>query len=225
MDARDKQLALVTAAVEAFRREGFSASRIGDIATAAGVGKGTVYEYFSSKEELLLAACLYCCAQQGLRSRQAMAEVDPELVALLPGHGPLDGPVRLPPLPDALAALRIALHTATRVILEAGAGDSRLFLELVSVAGAQPDLRERVTTALAAVLQTWEELLHAFLEVAASAGAIRRHPDLRGLCRLYLASVDGLVLQRSWVATDTPAEAAHRHVEAFLHTLITTPTE
>ena len=37
----------------------FDAIKVQDIATAAGVGKGTLYEYFSSKEELLCRALLY----------------------------------------------------------------------------------------------------------------------------------------------------------------------
>lgn len=37
----------------------FSSIKVQDIATAAGVGKGTLYEYFSSKEEILSRAILY----------------------------------------------------------------------------------------------------------------------------------------------------------------------
>lgn len=33
---------------------------VSDIARAAGIGKGTVYEYFSSKEDILAGAILYC---------------------------------------------------------------------------------------------------------------------------------------------------------------------
>lgn len=37
----------------------FSNIKVQDIATAAGIGKGTLYEYFSSKEEILAGAVLY----------------------------------------------------------------------------------------------------------------------------------------------------------------------
>lgn len=37
----------------------FSTIKVQDIATAAGIGKGTLYEYFSSKEEILACAVLY----------------------------------------------------------------------------------------------------------------------------------------------------------------------
>ena len=34
------------------------------IATAAGLGKGTLYEYFSSKEEILAATMLWCMERE-----------------------------------------------------------------------------------------------------------------------------------------------------------------
>jgi AcrR family transcriptional regulator len=40
------------AAMQVFAQEGYEKTRVEDIARAAGVGKGTVYEYFSSKEEI-----------------------------------------------------------------------------------------------------------------------------------------------------------------------------
>jgi len=61
---RDKKTDKVIAiyhAVEDFIAEGaeLSTMRIGDIAAKAGIGKGTTYEYFSSKEELIVKAMLY----------------------------------------------------------------------------------------------------------------------------------------------------------------------
>jgi len=51
----DKRLRLVEAACTVFAEKGYASTRVADIAERAGIGKGTVYEYFSSKEELLFA--------------------------------------------------------------------------------------------------------------------------------------------------------------------------
>lgn len=40
-------------------KHNFSAIKVQDIATEAGMGKGTLYEYFSSKEDILSSAILY----------------------------------------------------------------------------------------------------------------------------------------------------------------------
>jgi len=47
---------LVEAAVETFHRQGYHGCSIGDIAQAAGAPKGSVYNHFSSKEDLAIAA-------------------------------------------------------------------------------------------------------------------------------------------------------------------------
>lgn len=50
----EKKGRIILAANEIFSRDGFSNAKIEDIAKAADVGKGTIYEYFSSKNELFL---------------------------------------------------------------------------------------------------------------------------------------------------------------------------
>ncbi len=55
IDRGDKRPRLVRAASDVFAKKGYASTRVADIAERAGIGKGTVYEYFSSKEELLFA--------------------------------------------------------------------------------------------------------------------------------------------------------------------------
>ena len=47
--------AIVRAAIHIFARDGLERGKIADIAKEANIGKGTVYEYFSSKEEIFHA--------------------------------------------------------------------------------------------------------------------------------------------------------------------------
>ncbi|BBK32091.1 TetR family transcriptional regulator [Stella humosa] len=46
---------IVDAALAAFAERGYAATRLDDVAERAGIGKGTLYLYFSSKEELFKA--------------------------------------------------------------------------------------------------------------------------------------------------------------------------
>ncbi|HXI60960.1 MAG TPA: TetR/AcrR family transcriptional regulator C-terminal domain-containing protein [Polyangia bacterium] len=50
----DKRQRILDAAVQVFARKGFFASRISDIAAAAGIADGTVYLYFESKDNILI---------------------------------------------------------------------------------------------------------------------------------------------------------------------------
>jgi len=54
---RERRLALVKAAVEVFFAKGYHASRVADVAEAAGISQGTVYNYVKSKEDLLFMVC------------------------------------------------------------------------------------------------------------------------------------------------------------------------
>lgn len=47
--------AILEAAIRIFGRLGFTATKIADIATEAGVATGTLYNYFSSKEDIFLS--------------------------------------------------------------------------------------------------------------------------------------------------------------------------
>jgi AcrR family transcriptional regulator len=52
-DARPKEL--IDAALDLFVQHGYAATRLDEVATRAGVSKGTLYLYFESKEELFKA--------------------------------------------------------------------------------------------------------------------------------------------------------------------------
>ena len=50
-----KAEAIIQAAIHVFARDGLEKGKIADIAKEAGIGKGTVYEYFNSKDEIFHA--------------------------------------------------------------------------------------------------------------------------------------------------------------------------
>lgn len=53
--AGDKRDRILRAAITVFARKGFHATRVSEVARAAGVADGTIYLYFKSKEELLVS--------------------------------------------------------------------------------------------------------------------------------------------------------------------------
>jgi len=55
MTLDNKSEKIITAAIKIFAQKGLEKGKIADIAQEAGIGKGTVYEYFSSKEEIFNA--------------------------------------------------------------------------------------------------------------------------------------------------------------------------
>ena len=55
----DKEEAILEAAARVFSGRPFHEVLIDDVATAAGVGKGTIYRYFPTKDDLFFAAILH----------------------------------------------------------------------------------------------------------------------------------------------------------------------
>ncbi len=49
---QEKKMRLIEAAGSVFANKGYAGSKMADIAIKAGIGKGTIYEYFKSKEDL-----------------------------------------------------------------------------------------------------------------------------------------------------------------------------
>lgn len=75
-DPSDKRRRIIDAAVQVFAERGFYHARVSEVAAAAGVAGGTIYNYFKSKDDLLI--CLFedrmDAILQGFRSELAGLE-------------------------------------------------------------------------------------------------------------------------------------------------------
>ena len=71
---RDK---ILKAAMKVFARKGIFETRMETVAQKAGIAKGTIYEYFKSKDELAQMVFNYLLVQMNLHVKQAMAAAEP----------------------------------------------------------------------------------------------------------------------------------------------------
>jgi AcrR family transcriptional regulator len=102
----DTRQRIYDSAMEIFRRDGFEAARVDDVARAAGVSHGTFYFHFATKDEVLI---------QCLRASEARVAAAIELV------------------PDG-AGLMPVVEMAASVVAREWEGDPRLFPALAMVA-------------------------------------------------------------------------------------------
>ena len=72
VDKEAKRLEIMQAAIQVFARNGIVKAKMIDIARAAGVGKGTIYEYFRSKEEIFAEAFIFYFKQMDGLIRDAV---------------------------------------------------------------------------------------------------------------------------------------------------------
>lgn len=125
-----------------------AALKIQQLADAAGIGKGTVYEYFSSKDEILHGLAVYCFARENARIRALMADCATlaELEEIIADYlqdivadrmgsyrmlaqalgGPPDGPLQCGGMTDCVQELRSTMLGLLRRLHAAGEIDPTL---------------------------------------------------------------------------------------------------
>jgi TetR/AcrR family fatty acid metabolism transcriptional regulator len=129
--AESRQEQILQAAVRVFARQGYEATRVGDIASEAGVAYGLVYHYFGSKEAVLeavfreawgrLLAAVALAEETGADAPEQLAFVvkivlrawrdDPDLVRLL-----VREITRSPHIQDELDEIAQAFASLERII-------------------------------------------------------------------------------------------------------------
>ncbi len=83
VDKEQKRRSIVEASLRVFARNGYEATRTIDIAQEAGIGKGTIYEYFRSKEEIIEAIFAYLFFNYQQQLQELAQESKPPIEAIL----------------------------------------------------------------------------------------------------------------------------------------------
>lgn len=76
VDREERIRTIATAALELFAQKGFAATRVGQIARRAGVGKGTLYDYFDTKTDIFVASIMEWMAQLEDGFENQLADID-----------------------------------------------------------------------------------------------------------------------------------------------------
>ena len=82
VDKEAKKMDILHAAMHVFAKKGVVNAKMIDIATAAAVGKGTIYEYFRSKEDIFINAFIYYYKMMQSMVEEALAKEDQPLKQL-----------------------------------------------------------------------------------------------------------------------------------------------
>jgi AcrR family transcriptional regulator len=82
VDREKKKLLIMEKAMTVFARKGWAETKMDEIAGAAGVGKGTVYEYFPSKTALFLACMDAVMGRAGAMIESRTAGISDPLLRL-----------------------------------------------------------------------------------------------------------------------------------------------
>lgn len=172
-----KTTTIYAAAVQVFAEKGYANTTVQDIARAAGVGKGTIYQYVKSKEDLFYEVFLWINREVGAKLRVGIEALAGSPVARL----------------TALNKTVIDAVTAMKPIYG-------LFMDFWS-ASATPALRERFKAAFREFYTDFRGIGAAVIKEGVAAGVFRDDLDIEAVCAALVGMWDALGLQ-AWFDDD-----------------------
>lgn len=191
VDKQARRLQLTEAAAKVFAREGFRGARIADVAVEAGLGKGTVYEYFRSKEELFFAVF-----------ERSSEQIEAGMAARLEGHE------------SSAERLRV---TAVEMVRQ-GVDHLDLYgltLEFWAAAGTGV-CEGRVKESFRQIYRELRAMIQQVIEEGQASGELSADVRAQAVAGTIMGVLDSLVMQYWFDRELDPVEYA----EAFLDTLI-----
>lgn len=176
---------IINAASRVFAQKGYSSTRIIEVADAASVGKGTIYEYFRSKEELFFAVFEAMMDEAGM----AIAET----------AGRLDGPfsLRMKNLADS--------------ILQSWLGQLDMYalvMEFWSATASSPS-RDRFRTIFQEGYRQLRMVVADLIRAARVSGEVSAENDVDKVASALIGTWDALLLQ-AWLDPDFDALGTSR---------------
>jgi TetR/AcrR family transcriptional regulator, transcriptional repressor of aconitase len=167
--ARRQQI--IEAARQCFLQEGFQATSMKDVLNAAQLSAGAVYNYFPSKDDLIVAI-----------SQQALDEVAASFDQMRQGN--------LPPLDEALTA--VFSHQAP---MDAQRESAKLLVQVWAEALRSSALRAKVVPIFEGVRDVFADLVAEYQRL----NAISSTAAPTAIADILLATLHGIVLRRAIV--------------------------
>jgi AcrR family transcriptional regulator len=174
VNKEQKQTEILHAAIVVFAEKGYANSKIIDIANAAQVGKGTIYEYFRSKEEIFVSAF-----------KSMFSETEQALIEEL--HT-LDSPVQ---------KLEFFLSSITNVFLKENGKHIELMMEFWAAGTKRSNPYFLKAIDLKTIFSQFRVLLMGIIEEGIQK-KLFQDVNTYSAASLLLSFVDGLLLQ--WMA-------------------------
>jgi len=187
-DREEKRNLLLETAAQVFGKQGYANTRVSDIAERAGVAKGTVYEYFSSKEELFFE--VFEWFNVGIRESVDRVSAD---------HSS--------PRDRLVAILRIG----GEIIVE----HQELFPMMnvdFWVTLRSSESSEKFSKEFGDQYRSYRELLADIIRAGQACGEFRADADPRSIATLLVSTFDGLGLQYSLDDSIDPIRSSEQFV-------------
>ncbi len=192
---KDKNNRIIEAAARVFAQKGYAGAAVADIAVQAEIGKGTIYAYFDSKEDLFFAVFEWYMMQSG-----AAAKVS---VSLLGGSAAQ----RLEALSDSIMGMWDEIKDAFTLTIEFWAASS------------SSQMRQRFKEAFRLAYEEFRGLVVALIRDGIERGEFRSDVNAESVAAALVGTWDALFLQAWFEKKFDPLTAAGNFLKVVIRGL------
>jgi AcrR family transcriptional regulator len=187
-----KRQPIIEAAVQVFAEKGYAGAVVADIARRANIGKGTIYEYFASKEDLFFAVFQWYLERTNEAVSGSLAPPEPSAAR------------RLEALSRAVMALWVEIKDTYALVMEFWAASS---------SAAQ---RERFKEAFREAYRQFRQRLTALIGEGIASGEFDPGVDPEAVAASMVGAWDALLLQAWFEEAFDPQETAATFLQVVL---------
>lgn len=194
---RQKKVLIIKAAAQVFSEKGFAGTVMADIAQQGGIGKGTLYEYFDSKEGLFFAVFEWFA-----RETEAAAKVS---------ISALGGPAseRLTVLSKSVMRSWVEMKDLFTLVMEFWA------------ASASSQMKERFKEYFRKAYEDFRRVVGALIREGIQQGEFREDVNPESVAAALVGAWDALLLQAWFDKTFDPLTTAKDFVDVLIRGLAT----
>jgi AcrR family transcriptional regulator len=194
-----KKSLIIEAAARVFANRGYNSTLIAEIATEAGIGKGTIYEYFPSKEDLFFAVFEWF-----VEMTEAEARVS---ISALGGSAS----ERLKALNDALLKSWLEMLDMYSLVMEFWS------------ASASSRMRQRFKKAFREGYKDFRQLVSALISDGIETGEFQPEVDAESVAAALVGAWDALLLQAWFDEGFDPLTTSRKFMAVLINGLVSKP--
>ncbi|UCG11751.1 MAG: TetR/AcrR family transcriptional regulator [Deltaproteobacteria bacterium] len=193
---QEKRERILEAAARVFAMRGYNRTLIANIAAQAGVGKGTVYEYFDSKADLFFAVFEWFNDQLATK---ALVQIQD-----------LEGPAakRLKVLINSLTSAFVEIEDLYSLVMEFWA------------ATASSDMRRRLGEEFRRIYDDYRRLIAGLIQEGITRGEFRSDLNVESVAAGLVGALDGIFLQAWFDDNIAPVPLARNFLDSVIRGLL-----
>lgn len=188
----EKRRRIVAAAAEVFAQNGYHGTRMVAVANQAGIGKGTIYEYYASKDDLFFGVFQWFMEQSGSAVKVGISALGQSAAQ------------RLRIMNDTLVGTWVEMIEAFSLAME--------FWSAASTA----QKKERFKAAFRDGYRDFRKIIAAILEDGIQRGEFDPRTDTYAVAAALIGTWDAIILQAWFDDTFDALTVAHSFMEVVL---------